>query len=195
VRAGSTHPPATWLATDRLATAPPRARFGAGATGRRLPFIRIHGAVIYSLPEAGPEKVLEMSMTTNTRVNLEHPYRTAGIILVLLSFVMLAFSLGVLARCGHGEGLCFDTASHAAGDAGLAVFVIVFIIGIACMTYTGSIASFTTRTQPATAPVAAAPTVTNVYPQAAAPQPTVTNVYPQAAPVAPAATTVVVSPR
>lgn len=129
-----------------------------------------------------------MSMTTTTRVDLEHPYRIAGIILILLSFVILAFSLGVLARCGAGEGVCFDTATHGAGDAGLVLFVIVFIIGVACVMYTGSTASITSRVRPAPAP-----TVTNVYPQAAAPQPAVTNVYPQA-PAAPGPTTVVVTP-
>jgi hypothetical protein len=136
-----------------------------------------------------------MSMTTNTRVALEHPYRVAGILLILLSFVVLAFSLGVLARCGAGEGVCFDTSSHAAGDAGLAIFVIVFIIGIACLVYTGSVATFSTSTRVAPPSAPSTPTVTNIYPQAAAPQPSVTNVYPQAAPMAPAATTVVVTPR
>ncbi|MCI4364992.1 MAG: hypothetical protein L3K10_02875 [Thermoplasmata archaeon] len=128
----------------------------------------------------------------------------AGVILVLLSFVVLAFSLGILARCGHGEGLCFDTPTHAAGDAGLVLFVLSFIIGVALIAATGSTASFQTRTK---TPEAAPPLITNVYPAAPAPQPTVTNVYPQApapqprvtnvspkAPVAPT-TTVVVTPH
>lgn len=136
-----------------------------------------------------------MSTITRTQVDLEHPYRAAGVILLVLSFVVLAFSLGVLARCGGGEGLCFDTATHGAGDAGLVVFVITFILGVALLMYTGSTASMTTRTRTPTPPAPAAPSVTNIYsqPAAPAPQPSVTNVYPQAAPVSP--TTVVVTPR
>jgi hypothetical protein len=134
-----------------------------------------------------------MSTITTTRVNLEHPYQVGGIIMIVLSFLILAFSLGVLARCGGGEGLCFDTSGHAAGDAGLVIFVITFIIGVALIAYTGDTASFNQRTRTPETPAPQTPSVTNVYPQAAAPQPSVTNVYPQAA--APAPTTVVVSPR
>jgi hypothetical protein len=128
-----------------------------------------------------------MPTITRTQVDLEHPYRVAGIIMVLLSFVVLAFSLGVLARCGGGEGLCFDTSTHGAGDAGLVIFVITFIVGVAFIAYTGDTASFTQRTE------TPRPAVTNVFPAAATPAPAV-NVYPVAAPVAPA-TTVVVAPR
>jgi hypothetical protein len=136
-----------------------------------------------------------MSTTiTNTRVDLEHPYRVAGIILVVLSFVILAFSLGVLARCGGGEGLCFDTSGHAAGDAGLVLFVITFIIGVALMAYTGSTASFQTRSRTPEPVAAPTPQVTNVYSQAPAAPPTVTNVYPQSTP-SPATTVTVSSPQ
>jgi hypothetical protein len=128
-----------------------------------------------------------MSTTTNTRVDLDHPYWGAGVVAVLLSFGILAFSIGVLARCGGGSGLCFDTASHASGDAGLVAFVVVFIIGIALMVTTGT-ASVMTRTRTAEPP---APSVTNVY--TPAPAPAVTNVYPQAPAAAPA--TVVVTSR
>jgi hypothetical protein len=128
-----------------------------------------------------------MSTTTTTNVNLEHPYRAGGVVAVLLSFGILAYSLGVLARCGMGRGLCFDPASHAAGDAGLVAFVVTFIIGVALIVYTGSTASFQTRARPPATPTAAPSTTTNVFPQAAAasPQPAVTNVFPaQAAPAA-----------
>jgi hypothetical protein len=136
-----------------------------------------------------------MSTITKTQVDLEHPYRAAGVIMVLLSLVVLAFSLGVLARCGGGEGVCFDTATHASGDAGLVIFVLTFIIGVALIAYTGSTASFQTRSRTPTAPAPAAPAVTNVFPQSApAAQPAVTNVYPQTPTPAPA-TTVVVAPR
>jgi hypothetical protein len=126
-----------------------------------------------------------MSTTTNTRVELDHPYWGAGLVVVLLSFGILAYSLGVLARCGHGTGLCFDTATHSSGDAGLIAFVVVLIIGVALMVTTGSAAIQTrTRTQEP------APSVTNVITPAAAPAPAVTNVYPSA-PAAPPATVVV----
>lgn len=106
--------------------------------------------------------------------------------MVLLSFGILAYSLGVLARCGHGTGLCFDTATHASGDAGLVAFVVVLIIGVALMVTTGS-ASVMTRSKTSEP---SAPAVTNVFPAAAPAQPVVANVYP----AAPPATTVVVSP-
>lgn len=133
---------------------------------------------------------MEMSSSTitRTRVDLEHPYRVVGIIVILLSLITLAFSLGVLARCGAGEGVCFDASTHGSADAGLVVFVIMFVIGIALIAYTGATASMTART-------VSPPSTTNVYTQPPAPQPTVTNVYPQSAPAAQPATTVVVNPR
>jgi hypothetical protein len=130
-----------------------------------------------------------MTEVTNTRVELEHPYRIAGIISVLVSFVILGFTLGVLARCGGGRGICLDPTSHAAGDAGLLLFIVFFIVGIAMIVYSGSTGWMTTRTE---SPKPAAPAVTNVFPAAPASAPPVTNVYPQA-PAAPA-TTVVVTP-
>jgi hypothetical protein len=111
-----------------------------------------------------------MTTVTTTNVNLEHPYRTGGILAVLLSFGVLAFSLGVLNRCGGGHGVCFDTATHASGDAGLVVFILVLIIGVAMIVYTGDTASFQTRPKAPEAPKAA-PAVTNVFPAAAAPAP------------------------
>jgi hypothetical protein len=132
-----------------------------------------------------------MSTTTSTHVELEHPYQVAGIIAILLSFVTLAFTLGVLARCGGGTGICLSPTSHAAGDVGLAIFVLVFVVGIALLAYTGS-GTVMTRTRTPTPP---APVVTNVVVPAAAPAAPapVTNVYPMA-PSAPP-TTVVVTPR
>jgi hypothetical protein len=129
-----------------------------------------------------------MSTISTARVDLEHPYQAAGIVAILAAFVTLAFTLGVLARCGGGRGVCFDTATHAAGDAGLVAFVLLFVVGVALLAYTGSIASVRTRTREPPAPV-----VNNILPQPTAAQPPVTNVYPQAA-VAPA-TTVVLAPR
>jgi hypothetical protein len=138
------------------------------------------------------------STTTTTNVTLEHPYRIGGIVAVLLSFGVLAYSLGVLARCGMGRGLCFDTTSHAAGDAGLVVFVVTFIVGVALYIYTGETASFQTRARPPETPKVAASPVTNVFPQAPAPavaQPNVTNVFPaQPAPASAPSVTYVVAP-
>jgi hypothetical protein len=134
-----------------------------------------------------------MPTITRTNVNLEHPYRTIGIIVVLLSFGVLAFSLGVLARCGGGEGLCLDAPTHGAADAGLVTFVVTFVIGIALIAYTGATASFQTTTP---TPKAATPTVTNVYAQPATPRTTVMTVSSETpAPVAAPATTVVMTPQ
>jgi hypothetical protein len=129
-----------------------------------------------------------MTTTTNTRIELERPYWGAGLVAVILSFGVLAFSLGVLDRCGGGSGICISPSTHASGDAGLIIFVILFIVGVALIatTGTGAIRTQTTTRDPP------APPVTNVFPAAVAPQPTVTNVYPQA-PAEPA-TTVIVNP-
>jgi hypothetical protein len=129
-----------------------------------------------------------MSTTSNTRVDLDHPYWGAGVVAVLLSFGILAYSLGVLARCGHGTGLCFDTATHGAGDAGLVAFVVVLIIGVALMVTSGT-ASIQTRTN---TPAPPAPSMTIVNTPTPAPAPVVSYVVPQA-PVAPPTTVVVTS--
>jgi hypothetical protein len=131
-----------------------------------------------------------MSTTTSTRVDLDHPYQAAGIGAILLSFVTLAFTLGVLARCGKGTGICLTGTSHVAGDLGLAIFVLLFVMGIALLVYTGA-GTVMTRTRSPTPP----PVVTNVIAPSAAPvaPAAVNNVYPQA-PAAPP-TTVVVTPR
>src|SRR5580658_3422621 len=101
-----------------------------------------------------------MSTTTNTSVELDHPYWGAGLIAILASFGVLAFALGVLDRCGGGSGICFSPATHASGDAGLVAFVILFIVGVALIatTGTGAITTQSTRRDPPT------PAVTNVYP-------------------------------
>jgi hypothetical protein len=121
-----------------------------------------------------------MTTVTSSRVDLEHPYRVGGIIMVLLSFGVLAFSLGVLARCGGGSGICLDYASHSAGDFGLIAFIGLLIIGVALIAYSGTANIVTTQTE-TVAPVAAPePSVTVVNPSVAAPQPAVTNVFPAA---------------
>ncbi len=115
---------------------------------------------------------------SSSRVDMGHPYQAIGVLLIVVAFGILAFSLGVLARCGGGTGVCFDIKSHASGDAGLILFVIALIAGVACLAATGSEAIVTTRTRTTEAP-AAAPSVTNVFPQPTTPAPVVTNVYPQ----------------
>jgi hypothetical protein len=134
-----------------------------------------------------------MTTTTNTSVELEHPYWGAGLVAVILSFGVLAFALGVLDRCGGGTGICISPSTHASGDAGLIAFVILFIVGVALIATTGSgqVRTQTTRRDPP------APAVTNVFPAAATPTPaptvTTTNVYPTA-PTEPVASTVVLTP-
>jgi hypothetical protein len=131
----------------------------------------------------------KMTTTTNTTIQLERPYWGAGIIAVILSFGVLAFSLGVLDRCGGGSGICVSPSTHASGDAGLIIFIVLFIIGVALIatTGTGEIRTrVTTRDPPS-------PTVTNVFPPAAAPTPAVTKVYVQPA-AEPAPTLIVVPP-
>ena len=131
--------------------------------------------------------------TTNTQVELDHPYWGAGVVSVILSFGVLAFSLGVLDRCGGGSGICLSPSSHPSGDAGLILFVILFIVGIGLIVATGTGAmrtQTTSRDPPAPPP---SPPVTNVFPAAAAPQPAVTNVYHET-PAAAAPTTVVITP-
>lgn len=76
--------------------------------------------------------------TTNTQVELDHPYWGAGVVSVILSFGVLAFSLGVLDRCGGGSGICLSPSSHPSGDAGLILFVILFIVGIGLIVATGT---------------------------------------------------------
>jgi hypothetical protein len=133
-----------------------------------------------------------MTTTTNTSVDLEHPYWGVGLVLVLISAGILAFSLGVLARCGGGNGICLSPSTHASGDAGLVAFVVLFIIGIALIATTGLARPVTTQTTTRAPP---SPSVTNVFPAAApaAPQPAVTNVY-SAPPAQPTTTKVIVTP-
>ena len=94
-----------------------------------------------------------------------------GIILVILALILVAFDLGVLARCGGGTGVCFDTSSHGTSDAALVGFFLVFIIGLVMIMYTESSSSVTqTRDSP--------PNVTVVSPVAPAPVGTTVTVSP-----------------
>ena len=94
--------------------------------------------------------------TTTQRVSAEHPYQTLGIILVILALILVAFDLGVLARCGGGSGVCFDTSSHGTSDAALVGFFLVFVIGLVMIMYTESSSSVTsTRDSPSNVTVVA----------------------------------------
>ena len=102
-----------------------------------------------------------MGTTTSGRVSVEHPFTVPGVLLVLVALVLIAFDLGVLARCGQGEGLCFDVATHGTSDAALVGFFVLFIIGIVLVMYTEASASVT-RSGPD--PVAAQVTVVSPAP-------------------------------
>ena len=113
--------------------------------------------------------------TTTQRLTVTHPYWVAGLLLVILSVILIGFDLGVLARCGAGEGVCFDVATHRTSDGALVAFFVLFVIGVVLLLYTGG-ESVTTQTSPANPPV----TIVQSAPMAAAPvassPPTQTNV-------------------
>ena len=90
--------------------------------------------------------------TTTQRVSAEHPYQSLGIVLVILALILVAFDLGVLARCGGGEGLCFDTSSHGTSDAALVAFFLVFVTGLILIMYTESTSSVTRTNDPVQRP-------------------------------------------
>jgi hypothetical protein len=107
---------------------------------------------------------------------------------MIIALVMVAFDLGVLARCGGGSGVCFDTATHATTDAALIGFFVLFIIGLMLILYTEA-GSSTTRTESAPR---SAPQVTIVNPPAAAPATSISVNTP--APAAPPTRVTVNSP-
>lgn len=113
-----------------------------------------------------------MAMNTSTQeVRLDHPYKVAGIILVVLSLVFIAVDLGALEGCGNGTGVCVDWATHRVATAALVLFFILFMVGVIMIIYTGAsstVSSVTTRVPPASPPPSAPPAVTVV---AAAPAP------------------------
>jgi hypothetical protein len=129
--------------------------------------------------------------TTTQRTTVEHPYLAAGILLMLVALVLMAFDLGVLARCGGGEGICFDVASHGTSDAALVAFIVLFFVGILLVMFTES-GSTVTRTESAPR---APPQVTVVTPAAAPAPANITINTPAPAPVAPPAMVTVNTPR
>jgi hypothetical protein len=127
-----------------------------------------------------------MAVNTATQeVNLEHPYKGAGIVVMIASLILIAFDLGALETCGNGRGICVNWATHRAGTAALIAFFILFIIGVVMIIYTGAsttVTSVTTKVPPAHPPSPPPAPVTVVTPAAsAAPPPstpTTVNVNP-----------------
>jgi uncharacterized iron-regulated membrane protein len=116
--------------------------------------------------------------TSSQEIALKHPYWVGGVVLIIISLILLGYSLGFLVRCGAGRlGICLDFSTHAFGTAALALFVVLFIVGILLLLYTGG-ATVTTST---TTPVfVTQPAVTVVPTQSAPPpaSPTTVNVNP-----------------
>ena len=48
------------------------------------------------------------STTTRQSFRVDHPYWIAGVVVIVISFIILAFDLGTLYRCGHGNGSCIS---------------------------------------------------------------------------------------
>jgi uncharacterized iron-regulated membrane protein len=115
--------------------------------------------------------------TTRESFTIDHPYWIAGVGLLVLSFVLLAFDLGTLYRCGGGNGVCLTSSGHTTGEIGLLLFGIVFIIGIVLVLYTGASAVTTQTTTPVVQPVVSQPSVVVVPTQSpASAPPTTVNV-------------------
>ncbi|MGC2033975.1 MAG: hypothetical protein WA761_00845 [Thermoplasmata archaeon] len=123
------------------------------------------------------------STTTRQSFRVDHPYWIAGVVVIVISFIILAFDLGTLYRCGHGNGICISGTGHTTGEIGLLVFAIVFIIGIVLVMYTAASAVTTQTTTPVVQPVVSSPPVT-IVPPAAPPTsaPTTVNVNPPRTP-------------
>jgi hypothetical protein len=124
-------------------------------------------------------------MSTSTqRTTVDHPYQGFGIVLMVLAVILVAFDLGVLARCGQGSGVCFDTSSHGTSDAALVGFFVLFFIGLMLLVYTEAGSSVTRTESPR-----ASPPVMIVNP-ASAPAPTPVTVVAPASSPTPAMVTV-----
>jgi hypothetical protein len=120
--------------------------------------------------------------TTTTHLKVEHPYRGLGLFLVIVSLILVAFDVGVLARCGGGEGVCFDDTTHATSDAALVAFFVLFVLGLMLVVYSAGEVVSTMRTNP-TPPPATPPVAVVTVPQS--PPPATTNVTVNPAPVTP----------
>jgi hypothetical protein len=110
-------------------------------------------------------------MASRQTISVSHPYRGLGLALIIVSLVLIAFDIGVLARCGAGEGICFDIASHGTSVGALVAFFVLFVVGVMLLTYAGT----TTSTVVSPPPASPAP-VTVVVPPPPAPSPPGTTV-------------------
>jgi hypothetical protein len=117
-------------------------------------------------------EVTTTSTTNAGAVGYYHPYRAAGVVLVIIGILFIAYDLLVYARCSVGRGVCFDLHTHMANDIALLLFFIVFLIGLALLAYTAP--SMVVSRQTVSAPVAPAPVAPATAPAAG----TTVNVYP-----------------
>jgi hypothetical protein len=115
--------------------------------------------------------------TTREEVQLRHPYKVPGVILVIASLILIAYDLGTLEACGGGRGVCVDFTTHRVGTAALIVFFILFIIGVIMIIYTGASSTVTTQATRAPDPPASV-TIVNPGPPSPPPQSTNVNVNP-----------------
>jgi hypothetical protein len=113
---------------------------------------------------------------TTQEVQLEHPYKIPGALLVIVSLVFIAFDIGYLETCGNGTGVCLDWTSHKVGTAALVGFFVLFVIGVVLILYTGASSTMTTQTTRVPPATPAAPAAVTVVTPAAPPPPSGTTV-------------------
>ncbi|HEV8049367.1 MAG TPA: hypothetical protein VGP88_02110 [Thermoplasmata archaeon] len=113
---------------------------------------------------------------TTQEVQLEHPYKVPGALLVIVSLVFIAFDIGYLETCGNGTGVCLDWTSHKVGTAALVGFFVLFVIGVVLILYTGASSTMTTQTTRVPPATPAAPAAVTVVTPAAPPPPSGTTV-------------------
>ena len=116
--------------------------------------------------------------STTEQVQLDHPYKVPGALLVIASLILIAFDIGYLETCGNGHGVCVDFTTHRVGTEALVAFFVIFVLGVVMLLYTGASSTMTTQTT-ATPPAAPPPqspvTVVNPPAQSA---PATVNVTP-----------------
>jgi hypothetical protein len=81
--------------------------------------------------------VSRTSTTVQSVPTVDHPYRAAGIVLVVIGVLFAAYDLGLIFTCGR-PGLCFTTYAHGIGYAALIIFFVFLALGIALIAYTSN---------------------------------------------------------